>query len=107
MVDIPRVQLPTGCTGLDFGNGQKYTAPDAGGMVEISEDASRQLNRSWYRQSGTMFAEQHFALATKDGRYCPPCKRWWQVWSVACPRCGEPTLATNDMEVDDDGVRAE
>lgn len=104
---MPRVQLPDGCTGLDFGNGQKYTAPKPGGMVEVSEDASRQLNRSWYKQSGTMHAEQHFAVATRDGRYCPPCRRWWQVWTNTCHKCGQPTIDTTPPEENHDGLRAQ
>jgi len=76
--------------------------------VEVSEDASRQLNRSWYKSSGTMHAEQLFSLGTKGGRFCVPCNRWWQVWSMECPKCGLETVApAAEEEVNDDGVRAE
>ena len=57
----------------------------------MDADHARAINKGWYGQSGTMRGGPQFSFGTREGRYCEPCKREWNVWSEACPRCGRAT----------------
>jgi hypothetical protein len=92
---MTRVRLPDGCTGLDMANGKKYTAEKPGGTVEVSGKDAHYIDTSFYgqKQAGIMRGGPQFTIGTKTGRWCLPCKRLWQGWSVVCPRCGTETAA--------------
>ena len=85
---MAKVSVPDGCQGLDMEDGTAYKA--RAGQVEVTDDHARALRRGYYGQSG-MITTQSTQLGTKAGRWCAPCKRTWQAWSLECPRCGKPT----------------
>jgi hypothetical protein len=90
---VTTVRLPNGNTGLDFQDGATYTADRPGGTVDLEPRHARAIGKGWYGQSGTMRSGPQFAFGTKEGRWCHPCGRLWNSWSVLCPRCGEVTTA--------------
>jgi hypothetical protein len=86
---MPKVTLPDGCTGLEFADGTKIDG--RAGVAEVSEHQAHDIDKSWYRRSGVMRGGQAFSLGTRSGRRCLPCRRTWNSWSSACPRCGAAT----------------
>lgn len=85
------VQLPDGCTGLDFADGTKYDAPRQGGTVDLDSGHARYVGTSWYGQNGVMTGATNFSFGTRTGRRCTECRRTWNAWSHTCPKCGQDT----------------
>lgn len=92
---MTRVQLPPGCYGIEGANGQKYSARP-GGTLDVPQHVADRIKTSSAGASGVLRGGELLALGTKRGRWCSPCGRLWQAWSVQCPRCGESTEA--DLE---------
>lgn len=83
-----KVQLPPGCSGFDCKDGTKYTANKKGGMVEVSDRHAAAINKGQYGETGFISAKGSLSFGTRQGRWCGDCKRLWNVWNSACPRCG-------------------
>jgi hypothetical protein len=87
-----RTELPPGCFSLAMEDGTRYKARKAGGHVEVSEDHARAINRlKGNGDAGLVTAKNAHFVGTRNGRWCEACRRLWNVWSVACPRCNAPT----------------
>ncbi len=87
---MAKVTLPDGCTGLDMADGTRYDA-DSRGRVDVDSDHARHVGKSWYGSAGVMAGGERFSFGTKKTRLCRPCKRAWNAWNEACPRCGAQT----------------
>lgn len=87
---MPKINLPDGCTGLDFPDGSKVDGKQ-GSTVEVSENQARAIDGSWYSRSNVMNSSQQLMFGTPTGMRCVPCKRVWNVWNKTCHKCGEPT----------------
>jgi hypothetical protein len=85
-----KVNLPPGCSGFDCKDGTKYYAKK-GGTVEVSEDHAHAINTGQFGERGFITATNSLTFGTKKGKYCSPCHRVWNAWSVECPRCGGQT----------------
>jgi hypothetical protein len=98
---MPRVFLPPGCGGFADGD-RKYLAERGPGSYVNIEDGSPQLKKLQaqdYASAGLVDAgpEKFFSTRKDDGRWCKPCKRVWQRWSLTCPKCGRDTIPEADM----------
>jgi len=89
---MPQVQLPVGCNSLKFADGKEYYGKRSG-HVTISDDHASQIAKSPNGQLGIVTGTAPQTIGTKAGMWCWDCKRLWQAWSKACPKCGEPTTA--------------
>lgn len=87
---MPKINLPEGCTGLDFQDGTKVDGT-SGSTVEVTESQARQIDSSWYSRTGVMNASQALSFGTRKGMRCVPCKRVWNAWNDTCPKCGKNT----------------
>jgi hypothetical protein len=98
---VTRVQLPPNCYGIEGPSGQKYSAKP-GGTIDVPQHVADRIKNSSAGASGILRGGELLALGTKRGRWCDACSRWWQAWSMQCPRCGEPTQAElQSNEVDE------
>jgi len=90
-----RIQLPPGCNGLDARDGTRYNATKPGGSVVVEDRHADQLTRSSNSNtaSGLLSAKQALSFGTRAGRWCTSCRRLWNAWNAACPRCGGQTEA--------------
>lgn len=98
---MPRIFLPPGCAGFADGS-KKYMAEAGPGSFVNLEDGSPQLAKlrnQDYAAAGLVDAnaEKFFAVTKDDGRWCKPCRRVWQRWSLVCPKCGRDTIPEADM----------
>lgn len=84
-----RVELPPGCAGFRCADGTVYKAKP-GSAVTLDDRHAKALRNSQHRSIG-LVTPPAFAIGTKNGRWCPECRRLWQAWSVVCPKCGEDT----------------
>jgi hypothetical protein len=84
-----RVTLPEGAQGVAWEPRGRVTAR-AGDQVTVSAGHAAAIER--FRRTGPA-SGQRFALGTRRGRRCTPCRRLWNAWSATCPRCGEDTVA--------------
>ena len=90
-----RAHLPPGCGGFTCADGTRYdTRP--GGTVTLDDRHAKALAASQYAGTGFIRAES-FTIGTREGRWCRPCRRLWQAWSVVCPRCGHTTVPEQDL----------
>lgn len=96
---MTRVQLPPGCYGIETPSGKKYSARP-GRTLDVPDHVADRIGKSTAGASGVLRGGELLGLGTKRGRFCEPCRRWWQAWSAQCPRCGEPTGAPSYPEVD-------
>ena len=87
---MPRVNLPAGCGGFTSADGSRYDAKP-GTSVELSDVHAARLAKSQHASIGMITLNPGTRIATKGGRRCAPCRRLWNVWSVVCPKCGQPT----------------
>lgn len=86
-----RVNLPPGCEGLNMQDGTRYTGK-AGGTVTVADRHASAVTRlSTGGDAGLVDGRFKGFLGTKRGRWCGPCRRTWNAWSVTCPRCEGPT----------------
>jgi hypothetical protein len=105
---MPRIQLPSGCAGFADGNRKFMAENGPGSFVNIDDTdpagrrALKQLAGQDYAQAGLVDAgpEKFFTARKDDGRWCRPCRRVWQRWSVTCPKCGGDTVPEADMPRD-------
>ncbi|MFE3933172.1 hypothetical protein ACFXPJ_05070 [Streptomyces goshikiensis] len=88
-----RVHLPTGCSGLDFRDGSRYTSDQPGGTVVVADQHAAAINAGPGRVDGLVSARGWMSLGTKRGRWCAACRRLWNAWSTTCPRCSADTCA--------------
>lgn len=86
-----KVPLPPGCGGFDCKDGTKYTADRPGGFVTVEDHHASAINKSQYAEMDFISAKGAQSFGTKRGRRCASCRRVWNAWSVACPRCGAET----------------
>lgn len=101
---MPRILLPPGCAGFADGN-QKYIAErGAGSFVNIDDTdpagkrALEKLRGQDYVAAGLVTGEEKFFPVTKgDGRWCGDCRRLWNRWNSACPKCGRDTIPEAEM----------
>jgi hypothetical protein len=87
---VTQVRLPDGCSSLKLEDGTKYRAPKQGGVVDVEPQHARAITRH-YGSLGIMTGGMTWTLGTRRGRICRACSRTWNVWSLVCPKCGEPT----------------
>jgi hypothetical protein len=76
----------------------------AGSFVNL-EDGSPQLKKlkgQDYAAAGLVDAgaEKFYTVTKRDGKWCPDCRRVWNRWNHACPRCGGDTLPEAEMPRD-------
>lgn len=91
-----KVTLPPGCTGLDMGDGTRYSPPYKGSeYVQVDDRHARALRASHHAAHGVVVTGAQFAFGTRTSRVCPPCNRVWNAWNTTCPRCGAPTEQEN------------
>jgi hypothetical protein len=101
---VPRIFLPPSCGGFADGDRKILAERGPGSFVTI-EDGDPQLKKlrnQDYAQAGLVDAgpEKFFSLRKDDGRWCKPCRRVWQRWSLTCPKCGGDTLPEAEMPRD-------
>jgi hypothetical protein len=90
---VQRVNLPPGCDGLNMQDGTRYTAPRAGGAVTVSDRHAHAITRQARGgDAGLLDGRFKGFLGTKRGRWCRSCRRLWNAWSAACPRCEADTV---------------
>jgi hypothetical protein len=94
---LTKINLPPGCYGVEGANGQKYSAKP-GGSIDVPQSVADRIKKSHAGVNGVLRGGELLALGTRRGRYCAPCRRWWQAWSTECPRCGEPTEAETETD---------
>lgn len=86
-----RVQLPPGCSGITAEDGTKYRAPKGGSVVLEDQHASA-IKKGIGTAGQILSADFTVTIGTKRGQWCLNCKRLWQAWSLACPKCGDGTI---------------
>lgn len=92
-----RVQLPSGCYGLEDRSG-KTRPVRPGSTVSVSDETAARIRTSKLGSVGLLSGtEQHF-ISTKNGRWCTACRRLWNSWNSACPKCGDLTVPEGEME---------
>lgn len=86
-----RVEMPAGCFGFSMQDGTKYSGRP-GGHVTVTDEHARAIERTNGGDAGLVQAKYRSFMGTKAGRWCESCRRLWNSWSVACPRCGKDTV---------------
>jgi hypothetical protein len=105
---MPRVQLPPGCAGFADGDRKYMAERGAGSFVNIDDTdpvgarALQKLRGQDYASAGLVDAgpEKFFTVRKNDGRWCKPCRRVWNRWSLTCPKCGHDTASEAEMPRD-------
>lgn len=96
------VQLPPGCSGLQFTDGTNYTGKP-GGHVNVAEEHAPFVRRQVGGDAGLVgHGSFRTFAATKAGRYCPACHFLANSWSAECPRClgrGIVTMTVPEAEM--------
>lgn len=102
---MARVALPTtgkdggkrtGAFGLEFPDGFKTEKVRPGGSVEVDDYHARQIRTSANARVGLISSGQALSIGTRTGRWCPVCRRTWQVWTILCNKCHGETIAVPD-----------
>jgi hypothetical protein len=88
---VARVQLPTGCFGLEMADGTKYDSSKLGGYVDVDDRHAGSITTSSNGRVGLVSTSRPAVLATRAGRRCPECGFAAQAWTTTCPRCGTQT----------------
>jgi hypothetical protein len=94
LIDVP---LPPGCSGFTMQDGKHYSGRE-GGTVRVSDEHAPFIRRQVGGDAGLVgYAAFRTYGGTKDGRWCPDCRRLWNRWSACCPRCGQDTIPEAEM----------
>lgn len=89
---MPYVQLPPGCSSLRFEDGSRAKAARPGGRVFLNEAQANTVDRmDGNGTAGLVTGNTGTHVGTKRGRWCERCRRLWNAWSLACPKCGDDT----------------
>ena len=89
---MPRANLPPGCFSLQMEDGTQYRARRAGGHVEVADHHAKAINQTVGNgDAGLVSAKGAHYIGTRNGRWCPDCRRLWNVWNTTCVKCGGPT----------------
>lgn len=88
-----RVELPSGCYGLDVPGGGRYNATRPGGHVTVNDSDARRIKKS-NGESGMLTAGARLTIGTRRGQRCTSqtCGFLAQAWATKCPRCDSPTV---------------
>jgi len=90
-VALPKTGRKTGCYGLEFEDGSKVSGKP-GGTVTVDDHQAAQIESSSNGRLGLISSKLQVSIGTKQGRWCLPCRRLWQGWTMECHKCGGPTV---------------
>jgi hypothetical protein len=93
-----RIPLPPGNAGLRMEDGTHYRADREGGTVTVSDEHAPHVRREVGGDAGlTGHGSFRVFGGTREGRWCPSCRKLWNHWNAACVKCGEPTIPEAEM----------
>ncbi len=90
---MKQVQLPPGCRSLRLEDGTRYVARREGGMVTVSDDHARAIDKMpGNGDAGLVHGNAGMTIkgGPRNGRKCLSCGRLWYPWTLEC--CGEATV---------------
>ena len=92
-----QVSLPPGCRGFNMQDGTSYY--DRGsGRVTVADEHAPFVRRQVGGDAGlTGHGGFRSFLGTRDGRWCPSCRRIWNRWNAVCVKCGGDTVPEGEM----------
>jgi ssDNA-binding Zn-finger/Zn-ribbon topoisomerase 1 len=90
---MTKISLPPGCAGFDCKDGTKYTADRPGGTVNVAERHADAVKKGQFAGDAHLIGNVgRLSFGTQRGQKCPECRRVWNAWNLACPKCGVDTV---------------